>query len=654
MKRRHAAAAVIFVVLSVLMTWPLARNMERALAFPGDPFLNVWILDWVHYATMHRLPLFHAPAFYPARYALAFSENLYGIALALIPFRLAGASPITAYNLGILGGFAFSGFGAYLLAHRMTGSFAGGLAAGVFYAFVPFRFTQVSHIQHTWGGWVPVLLLALLWYVDGPSWRRAIVFGAAFVVNGLTNIHWFFFGSFAVAATAAMFFAAGVRRWRELLAATGGGLLVLAPFLYPYFAAARLYGMTRSWTEVMIFSARLSDWLVATDQNYLYRGLRDATINPERWLFPGALAIALSIAGAIFFRRSPRAVAIGLLWIVIGVVGSLGLHTFFHSFLFDAVPGFKAVRVPARWAAIAYVGMAILIALVTATLERKRVWLAALVPLALLVELRAAPMRWYMTLIEPSPVYGWLARQPLGGAVLELPVGVGASDFDYLLRWPVHRKKLVNGTSGFVPPHLVHLKEMFTSATIGPAFTEELRRIGVQLVIVHVDWLGAHEGPAREWIRSEIEKGRMRLLRRFDHGVNGAWVFELRGGPSSPLLQPFLEGRRALNEDTFGLMDAPGEMRGAGWFTGYALSPHGIRSVDLLFSNGAVRVRATLVEDRKLNEAFPGYPCPLPRFVASLPERPPGVREVTDVQAEIIDERGKRTRLDNHWFNWYR
>src|SRR5437868_5767786 len=47
------------------------------------------------------------------------------------------------------------------------------------------------------------------------------------------------------------------------------------------------------------------------------------------------------------------------LWIVIGVLGSFGEHAFLHSFLFRVVEPFRASRVPARWAMIAYVGLAV-------------------------------------------------------------------------------------------------------------------------------------------------------------------------------------------------------------------------------------------------------------------------------------------------------
>src|SRR5438132_11033508 len=115
-------AAALFVVLALLMTWPLARNLRTAVAYPGDPFINTWILDWDWYATLHQpLHLFEANAFYPSHDSLAYSENLYGVALLLFPLRALGAGAITAYNVAVLLGFAFSGFAAFLLGRMISG-----------------------------------------------------------------------------------------------------------------------------------------------------------------------------------------------------------------------------------------------------------------------------------------------------------------------------------------------------------------------------------------------------------------------------------------------------------------------------------------------------------------------------------------------------
>ena len=69
-----ATAALTFIVLAIGMTWPLARALRTATAFPGDPYINIWILDWDWWATWHQpLSLFDANVFFPARDTLAWA-----------------------------------------------------------------------------------------------------------------------------------------------------------------------------------------------------------------------------------------------------------------------------------------------------------------------------------------------------------------------------------------------------------------------------------------------------------------------------------------------------------------------------------------------------------------------------------------------------
>ena len=66
-----------------------------------------------------------------------------------------------------------------------------------------------------------------------------------------------------------------------------------------------------------------------------------------------------------------------------------------------------------------------------------------------------------------------------------------------------------------------------------------------------------------------------------------------------------------------------------------------------------MRVPARLVPDQTTERIFPWYPkTPNPRFFVSLPRRPQGVDEESDVQAEIIDQRGRRKRLEFFWITW--
>ncbi|MFP5246250.1 MAG: hypothetical protein ACLGH0_06105, partial [Thermoanaerobaculia bacterium] len=412
--------------------------------------------------------------------------------------------------------------------------------------------------------------------------------------------------------------------------------------LYPSAAVAKLYGMQRGWEEVLRFSAHARDWL-------------PGQVDPELRLFPGWLAYALAVAALLFARRSKAVVLLALLWILLGFAGSLGLHFEFHKFLFGAVPGFRAIRVPARWAVIAYIGMSVLIAVTTSVLPRR---LRFVVPLALVAALWVAPIRWFLTDPDPREVYRWLAKQNVT-AVAELPIDSLSSDYEYLLHATAHHKRIINGVSGFAPPERVEFSALSKETPIPDRFVDALRAAGVELVIVHADTLGDRAGEVRAWLRRELDRGRISFVRKFHTPIEGDWVFSLRptGGGRPHALENFLDGRETCSDETMGALDFPqGGYRfrnGDAIFSGWVMSPHGVRQVDLWFDNRREHQRANLMPWPQLQTRCPGDKrMTRLRYIAVFDKRPEGIDRKTDIQVEVTDGRGHTTLFDNRWIEW--
>ncbi len=641
---KHAAAAVLFAVLAIFMTWPLLPNLNRAVAYPGDPYINTWILDWDYHATFHQPGrLFQANIFYPAKYSLAFSENLYGIAVVLFPLRAVGVPPLTAYNVAMLLGFAMCGFFAYRLTREVTGGVAGAIAAGIFYAFVPFRFTHSSHVQYVWAGTLPLLLYALIRYARVPDWRHAIGFGAAFLWNGLSNVHFFFFGSIAIVMTIALL-RPPLRRIAVTLTVA---LLVLAPFLYPYHEASKLYGMERSWDETLSYSAWPGDWLVDNFAHRPYPTHSDPTVNPERWLFPGALALCLALIAIA--SRQWKPLVLGWSWVLLGFIGSLGLHTPFYQLLFNYVPGFHAIRAPARWAVITHVGLALLVAVAVGWIAKRAAWAGIVASIAFIAELHG-PIRWYMAPTVVRPVDRWAAAaRP--HAMAELPLSDQNDEYGVMLNATVHHRPIVNGVSGFAPSE--YLKVASLAQSWSDDLVPELARIGVTHVVVRGVGLDA---PGRAWLGRMVDRGLLGVVKRFDDGAWGDWVFRIGARGDSPELRSMLGGHVTYNESTFGALVQPTghePLKGRATFSGVALSPFGVREVNLLFNNGRVRYPATLVTDPATSRWYRFYDATTkPSYARTFEARPANVRILTDVQVEIVDGRGGRTLLDDRWIDW--
>jgi hypothetical protein len=122
------------------------------------------------------------------------------------------------------------------------------------------------------------------------------------------------------------------------------------------------------------------------------------------------------------------------------------------------VPGFDALRVPARFAMLALLCQSICLALVFARWAPRSMRLRAAVAVALSVGILADG--WVRLTLEAAPRAG-----PTGWsgvtAVLEAPPGGPGVDFPALYRAMHDGRRLVNGWSGYYPPHYAPLLYSF-------------------------------------------------------------------------------------------------------------------------------------------------------------------------------------------------
>jgi hypothetical protein len=310
--RELVPAAVFFLAVTVLMTWPQAAHLGDALTDVGDAKLVARILQWDFAQTLRDpLDLYQLNFFHPARYVLAFSENLYGVAVFGFPALAAGASPLLNYNLLLLLGMFLSAVSAWALAREVTGDPIASVIAGLVFAFIPWRFSQIPHLQFQWGGFLCLSLLFLLRYLDRGGRRDAVLFGLFLAWNALCNVHYALFSGFLVGLTLLLFVAGDVpekgKRLRGAILSAALAALAFAPFALPYREARQLYGMRRHLGETLVYSARLTDFLCAGARNRLYGAATQRWMGAEGDFFPGLLAVALAVIAISRLRRAAPA-----------------------------------------------------------------------------------------------------------------------------------------------------------------------------------------------------------------------------------------------------------------------------------------------------------------------------------------------------------
>ena len=636
-----AAAALAYVLLSIVLTWPLALGLGRDVPGDlGDSLLNMWILSWgaehvprLLTGAISWAAFWNANIFHPDPLALTFSEHLFGQTLQILPVYWITGNVILSYNLLFISTFAVSGFGAYLLVRDLTGDCRAAFFAGLIYGFLPYRMASVPHLQVMSSQWMPFALYGLNRFVMlsalphrgshdlARAKAGALAGGTAALVmqNWSCGYYLLYFAPFAPLFVVHRMWAAGTLRdlrvWIALAVAAAVTLVLTLPFLLPYSEAQQRYGFERSFGEVVSFSANLWSYVTAAETLRLWghvlrfypHGEGEAflgfvpwilafvaavaaawTAVPERspgprslfrvgfaWLLlltvvvqgvallsavifggfdatvfgltvrartPVRLLMQFAAAGALLLvlstrarlaagrlARSPEAffaaATIVAIWLSLGPVpyagdrhvSGLGLY----GVLYEHVPGFNGVRVPARYAMIAGLFLAVLAGFGAAVLTKRRwgAWIVAVAGVLALLEGAAAPIEvnhgWAQNEATPPsrvfpareapPVYARIAALPAGTAITEFPFGDAAWEIRYVYYAAAHWKPITNGYSGAFPPAYTRRVARLQNVAADPAAAwDALLESGTTHVVVH-DAAFARPGDAaavRQWLLS--------------------------------------------------------------------------------------------------------------------------------------------------------
>jgi F5/8 type C domain len=423
-RARLPLAALGYLLLADVATYPLVARWRTALPHDlGDPVLNTWLLWWDATARPLSQRWWQAPAFYPSRDVLAFSEHLLGLALFSAPIQWLTANPVLAYNVVFLLSYVLCGIAAYLLAFEATGRRDAAWLAGVVFAFAPYRVEQGAHVQVLAAYGMPAALAAAHAYLRSGRTRWLAAGAAATLLQGLSNGYYLLF--FPVLAAAWILWFGSKAAWRRTaaiaLAGTGATALAL-PILLHYRAVHAYYGFVRSPDEIAAFSADLTSLLTAPASLRLW-GFARVYPGPEGALFPG-LTIAALLAAAITTCRTARARSPRVVRTVRGVLtlfaGLCGVELASYAAFGPWSAHFGGLAVSVRRPGLVFAQLLIVLAALAASspslraARRRRsafafyllagavMWLFALGPV----------IRWRGAVLTSVTPYGWLLHLP--------------------------------------------------------------------------------------------------------------------------------------------------------------------------------------------------------------------------------------------------
>jgi hypothetical protein len=466
---RATVVTALYAVITLVMTWPVARGLDRDIPGDlGDPAFVAGIMawganHWIALFTGHFAAASHfwdAPFFAPEPMAIVYSEHLALHSLLTLPAYVITRNPVLCYNLWFLSTFVLSGLGMYLLVRELTGRSVSAFVAGLAFAFAPYRIGSIAHLQVLSSQWMPLVLFALRRYFAGRNSDALLGAGAALWAQNLSSGYYMLFFAPFVALFALVEMATRqlLRRfevWRDLAVTAGVAVAATLPFAVPY--VIKQTATTRTLREVINYSADLKGWLTASEFMTLWGGAH-AFVKAEGLLFPGVTVVPLAVYGIwraarVGFGRDrvrlsgrlpmapgrpiqsesqgARVVLIfGTVALLLSFWLSLGPQieietqpTGFpalYKLVWDYVPGYTAARAPARFAMITVLALSMLAGMGLATLDvpRRRRFLPV-AALFLLAEGAAFPLPVNRTwssapdeFLQPEPRLHPLAEAP--------------------------------------------------------------------------------------------------------------------------------------------------------------------------------------------------------------------------------------------------
>ncbi len=493
-RRLGVALGVIalFAALTVLMTWPYARDL-RLVSDPGDPLFSAWRLAWV----AHQLPtdprhLFDGNIFYPHPKALAYSDAVILPAVVGAPFLWAGADPVVVENVLFLAAFALSGAATAALVWALTGSAGASLVAGVIFGFMPYRGQHYSHLELQMTMWLPLALLALHRTVARTRVKDGVTTGAFVAAQVWSCIYYgVFLATYLVPVWLVL--SRGWTRIRSTVKPLAAGALLCAvlaaPLLPPYLYNRSALG-ERGPGEVQYYSALPSAYLTAHGSSLLYGKRVRLNPSPECELFPGVVPVVLAVL-ALWPPLSTTRLAYGV-GLAVSYDLSLGLNGSVYPWLYRWAPAYRGLRVPARFDVFVALSLAVLGGFAVARLGARlrsagaRTVLAIGVAALAMIDSSAPPH--LVPAPEPPAEFCAYIKQAAPVILVEVPFGVsnekagGDAPYEYFSTW--HWQRLVNGMSGYYPSSYIELEEKMKTFPTAACFAE-LRRLGVTHLAVH-------------------------------------------------------------------------------------------------------------------------------------------------------------------------
>lgn len=463
-----------FLLLSLVVTYPLIFHLRTFIIDPVDSLLITWIQNWLIHS-----PTLNTNIFYPYQNTLAFSDYHLVGAILTAPFIWVFKEPLLAFNINYLAGFVLTAFSSYLLAFHLTKKTPISFLTGVLISFSTLHLNYMAHLQ-LFSLWLLIFPLLFLFQ------KRYKFFALLFILASVNSPLNFYI---------LLFFSLIFKSWRHTIWA----ILLTVPFLLPYYFVSRQFNYSRPITDAINFSlqfpdlanvsviSRLSTFVPQKPGTPAYFGavflililfflFKKTKSSP--WLWGAGLSFILAFGPALHVFRNT---------IHIGPIPFIPLpYTIFYYLL----PGFSGFRTPSRWILVTFICLAFAVAIYFA---KKINWKWSLI-LSLLVLIEVNFPFHYYEIPKTPPEQIWLKDHHVGAPIIQFPIYAwfdGDKTKEETLRMyysTIHWHPMFNGYSGFSPKEWEEKVRWLQKDFPSVETITYLRSLGIKLVLAPSSW----------------------------------------------------------------------------------------------------------------------------------------------------------------------
>ena len=498
---------LVTLTLVVSQLWDvLLAGPQRVLANP-DVQLHYWTIWWWATALRtHPLLVWDAPQFVPYPASLAFSDHLAPLGIVAAPLVWVGVPIALILHAAVVGSAVATIWAVRALARSEGAGRWPALLVGCAVAFGAFRTMQLTHLQMQATWMLPISVLWLRQALTAPRvWSRPALGFVLLMAGmfGLSVYHSFMLlpvlvltGGWVVYRTPS---AQRLPLVLRLLLLGVVSIIVALPSLWPYVVVQQSTAASRAVVELANWSAPVHAWFAVPPSHPLWpRLLGEAVLGrPELTLAPGVMLTFGCGALLLLERNRLRSVWVAIA--MVGVVlasgtalrvwdGDTGIGLPFAGLL-ARLPGYSALRVPARWGWVVVCALAPLAALGWHAMSTRVRWWWIVAVVCLVLDL-SWPRMSYLTVPQRTTAPGvvaWLADSGDVRTVLELPLKPQVESVvqaDRLWWQTIHGQRSVTGYSGLAPAtHVLLARD--AAHLPRPDVLARLRALGVERVVVY-------------------------------------------------------------------------------------------------------------------------------------------------------------------------